>query len=299
MSPPLFRLLLNAHAAFPPHPTSTATWSATPGPRAALALLPTHEQTAVLKYHFPRDASLSLGSFLLKHLAVVRATGVNWEDSAVSVDSAVNNGKPFYQPGGVQFNVSHHGSLVVLVGAVSDVANVGIDVVKVEDESVVARAGGWDGWMASFRDVFSHDEIIEIRGSGIDPSGEDSTSRLRRFYTFWALKEAYIKMTGEAFMVDRLTDLEFRGVRVPQPAAAERWGDMFDGLEVWRRKTRVQGVRMELISFGEEYVVATAVKGMDDSTFPAFEGVDIERDVMLLAIKLDDYSRLDTMVKNT
>ena len=297
MSPPLFRLLLNAHAAFPPNPTSTATWANTPGPRSTLALLPAHEQTKVLKYYFPRDASLSLGSFLLKHLAVVRGTGVYWEESVISVDPAVNNGKPFYQPGGVQFNVSHHGSLVVLVGAVSDVVNVGIDVVKLEDESVVARAGGWNEWIASFRDVFSHDEMREIHGLGTDVSGDYSASRLRRFYTFWALKEAYIKMTGEAFMINRLTDLEFRGVRVPEPAATEKWGDMVDDLEVWRRGMRVQRVRMELISFGEEYIVATAVKGMDESTFPAFEDVSIERDFMPLAIKLEDYSQPDTRVK--
>ena len=287
MSPPLFRLLLNAHAAFPPNPTSTATWANTPGPRSALALLPAHEQTAVLKYHFPRDASLSLGSFLLKHLAVVRATGVNWAESAISVDPAVNNGKPFYQPGGVQFNVSHHGSLVVLVGAVSDVVNVGIDIVKVEDKSVVARAGGWNEWIASFRDVFSHDEMREIQALETDTLRQDSASRLRRFYSFWALKEAYIKMTGEAFMIDRLTDLEFREVRVPEPAATEKWGDMVDDLEVWRGGIRVQGVRMELISFGQEYIVATAAKGTGETTFRAFESVNIERDVMPLAIKLD------------
>ena len=52
---------------------------------------------------------------------------------------------------------------------------------------------------------------------------------------------------------------------------------------------------MELISFGEEYIVATAVTGTDESTFPAFEGVNIERDVMPLAIKS---SQPDSRIKD-
>ncbi len=44
-------------------------------------------------------------------------------------------------------------------------------------------------------------------------------AKLRRFYTFWALKEAYVKMTGDALLADWLRVLEFRKVRAPRPAS--------------------------------------------------------------------------------
>ncbi|KZF21519.1 4'-phosphopantetheinyl transferase [Xylona heveae TC161] len=43
-------------------------------------------------------------------------------------------------------------------------------------------------------------------------------AQLRLFYAHWCLKEAYIKMTGEALLAGWLKELEFRNVRPPKPA---------------------------------------------------------------------------------
>jgi len=45
-------------------------------------------------------------------------------------------------------------------------------------------------------------------------------SKLRNFYAHWCLKEAYIKMTGEALLAPWLRDLEFRNVRPPAAASS-------------------------------------------------------------------------------
>lgn len=87
-------------------------------------------------------------------------------------------------------------------------------------------------------------------------------ARLRRFYTFFALKEAYIKMTGEALLAKWLRDLEFRNVTAPGVAEEGKWGEVEVGFEVWFRKERVEGLRIEVVGFGAEFVVALVGKGM-------------------------------------
>ncbi len=40
-------------------------------------------------------------------------------------------------------------------------------------------------------------------------------AKLRRFYTYWSLKEAYIKMVGEGLLASWLLELEFEDVVAP------------------------------------------------------------------------------------
>ena len=300
MLQPLFRLLFNAHTAFPPTASTTAAWSATDPVSSALDLLPSHEKAAVLRFHFPRDAALSLGSFLLKHLAIVHAIGVTWAESVVEANRNVNNGKPFYGLGGVQFNVSHHGAMVVLVASVEPEVNVGIDVVKIDlerDMAAISRAGGWTSWVRIFQDVFSEEEIREIIAGDLGTPQEALEKSLRRFYAFWALKEAYIKMTGEALMADWLRDLEFKRVTVPKPVEAdggmngiECWGEVLYDFEVWLRGNMVENVRMELVALGREYMVATAVEGGEKTGFSSFLEIEVGTDVLPVATKWDTWN---------
>lgn len=97
------------------------------------------------------------------------------------------------------------------------------------------------------------------------PVGEAEriAAKLRYFYTFWALKEAYIKMTGEALLAGWLRELEFRDVRVPAVAEEGRWGVVESGVQVWMQGRRIEGLRVEVVGFGREYIVALVGRGLD------------------------------------
>ncbi|KAF2087104.1 hypothetical protein K490DRAFT_65969 [Saccharata proteae CBS 121410] len=115
-------------------------------------------------------------------------------------------------------------------------------------------------------------------------------AKLRRFYAFWAYKEAYIKLTGEAMLASWLRDLEFRNVRAPGPGTVARcstlgvWGEKVRDAEVWLRGERVSDVRIELQSFEEDYMIAVAVRGAE-GVVPEMESVDVERDVIPLTVE--------------
>ena len=290
--------------------TSTENW-ATGDASRALSALPPEETAKVLRFKRPQDAKLKLGSYLLKHLAIVRSCGVPWSESVISV---ADNGKPYYDPPEdaeekiVQFNVSHHGAVVVLVGRAGPGARLGIDVVHVDwdkDRRTVAREG-FEGWVRIFQEVFSELEVanivstipdtytledgtavnlkeVEERGGSYKveseelivqmPDGMEQTlssevrlkARLRRFYTFWSLKEAYIKMTGEALMAKWLRELEFRNVRVSQTSeqlqSTGLWGGIVSDVEVWLRNVKEDETCMEIQAFREDYIISTAVEG--------------------------------------
>ena len=287
---PVFRLLLNAREAFPYPSATTLTrdwdWRSNSLIAAAVNLLPEHEQTTVLRYYRCSDVALSLGSHLLKHLAIVRACGVRWAESHITVDRDTDNGRPYYAPGGLVFNVSHHGELVVLVGSTRPGAQVGIDVVKVDlerDGAAVAREGGFAAWSRMFRDAFSDGELACFAGADFPQmSGEQLLrERLRLFYAHWACKEAYVKMTGDALGADFLKILEFQDVRVPRPATHVESHETPGEVAVTQATmsgTVVEGTLIYIQAIGQDYMVATAIQGEDFVS--GFHKVDLLREVL-------------------
>ncbi|KAI9808515.1 MAG: hypothetical protein M1827_007220 [Pycnora praestabilis] len=303
----------------------------------ALKLLKLHEQNAVYRYIHAKDAKMSLGSILLKHLAISKACNVPWSEIELSQDSFR---KPCYIPkdpsgSGVQFNVSHQAGLVALVRSHS--VSVGVDIVCVgerDDYRSIERAHGFDNWVDIFGEVFSPREIEDMKyqvyGIHLDDgtyipddelgglrrhsfpntevkvkrrNGEIVTfdsriiveAKIRRFYAFWCLKEAYIKMTGEALMADWLRDLEFRNVRPPAPAMNDEepqrgsgWGEIIRDVETWFKGNRVTDVRIELQAYRQEFMIATAVRidsvktrnsSNGTTDFPDFVELDLEKDL--------------------
>ncbi|KAL1957233.1 hypothetical protein VTO42DRAFT_6267 [Malbranchea cinnamomea] len=164
-----------------------------------------------------------------------------------------------------------------------------------------------------FSEVFSAREISNMKAplcasAASTPSALDAEQslarsihdRLRCFYTYWALKEAYIKMTGEALLAPWLRELEFLDVVAPSPPSATNsisasGGTMIFGTPYTRTKIllhgqEVQDVRMEVVALGEEYLFATAARGKgmgkhpdaDESSndpWTSFKALDIERDI--------------------
>ncbi|KAF2435088.1 4'-phosphopantetheinyl transferase, partial [Tothia fuscella] len=110
-------------------------------------------------------------------------------------------------------------------------------------------------------------------------------AKLRQFYTYFCLKEAYIKMVGEGLLAPWIRDCEFRNVHAPTPGTAARcstagtWGGKTSGgrsnvvenyvngshegaeeLEVCLNGEELTDVRTEVQAFEEEYMISTMVK---------------------------------------
>ncbi|KAF2469368.1 uncharacterized protein BDR25DRAFT_304481 [Lindgomyces ingoldianus] len=116
-------------------------------------------------------------------------------------------------------------------------------------------------------------------------------AKLRRFYTFWCYKEAYIKLDGEALLAKWIKELEFRNTRAPRPGTVPRcsthgvWGEEVRDVEVWLKGERLMDVRMEIRGFEEDFMIAVAVKpetGVPEA-LTGFESLDLEGDVLEVA----------------
>ncbi|KAL9577115.1 MAG: hypothetical protein Q9212_006577 [Teloschistes hypoglaucus] len=228
----------------------------------SLRLLPPEERQRVVRFYHVRDAKLSLGSQLLKHCAIVRACHVSWPESIIRKD---HNHKPCYIPADnherqCEFNVSHHGSLVALVGCSQKDIQLGVDVVEIDVAKDVpkVRQEGWQSWVNTFEAVFSAREVQDIVSwePAESLSEEDMLqAKIRLFYAHWCLKEAYVKMTGEALMAPWLQDMDFRNVQVPRPASTlpisqsnDDWGETVSDIEIWRAGERAAQVFLNLPS---------------------------------------------------
>lgn len=295
----VFRWLLDVDSLWPiPHggPESakaTAHWATGKDASHALTLLAPQERAKVLRYYRPKDAKLSLGSSLLKRRAIADTCQIAWPEGVVSEDS---NRKPCYRPPDcdartLEFNVSHHGSLVALVGSPGGLTRLGVDIVQMNWDRDYARVmkEGFEAWANVYDMVFSDREIKDIAGFA-PPEQLDSQAevraKLRHFYAHWCLKEAFSKMTGEALLAPWLKNLEFRSVLVPLPASqiphgdqkTGDWGQICNGVEIWFHGERVTDVILEIQAFREDYMIATASSNVG-IPLTEFEELRIERDV--------------------
>jgi 4'-phosphopantetheinyl transferase len=112
-------------------------------------------------------------------------------------------------------------------------------------------------------------------------------SKLRRFYTYFCYKEAYIKLAGEALLAPWLKQLEFFNVKSPKAGTQPRcsthgvWGEQVDDVEVHMHGKQVNDVRMQIQAFEEDYMLSTAIQGeIQGIKVPAFKSLNLERDVM-------------------
>ena len=198
---------------------------------------------------------------------------------------------------------------------------VGIDVTCVDEPGYQGKkhhetrtVSSLEKYVDIFTDVFSTDELETIKDlarkskDGSDhhanPAAESEAvkSALRLFFTFWALKEAYIKMTGEALLAPWLRELVFTNVRAPDGPARDTsiyrsllssdWGVPYADTQIWVYGKKVEDVRVEVVGFEEDYLVATAARGggigadsrpsagvQQSDPWQRLEKIDIERDV--------------------
>ncbi|KAF2867387.1 hypothetical protein BDV95DRAFT_551079 [Massariosphaeria phaeospora] len=194
----------------------------------------------------------------------------------------------------------------------------------------VVDQDGFDGWVDVYEEIFSQDESWDMkynvdpfklldgtvvtqadigrddrccrRGQDLVatlPSGETRTfssdllidAKLRRFYTHWCYKEAYIKLDGEALLAKWIRELEFRGVRAPEAGTEARcsthgtWGERVGDAEVWLQGKRLEDVRMEIQAVEENFMISVAAKPgqLLPESLTEFQGLHLEADVMEVA----------------
>jgi 4'-phosphopantetheinyl transferase len=115
-------------------------------------------------------------------------------------------------------------------------------------------------------------------------------AKLRRFYTYFCYKEAYIKLSGEALLAPWIKALEFFGVRSPKPGVQARcsthgtWGEEVDDVEVHLNKKEVSDVKMKIQAYEEDFMIATAMQGdVEGLKVPGFTSLNLNADVMQYA----------------
>lgn len=241
---------------------------------------------------------MSLVSHLLKHWVVARYAGVPWAETRMTRDSRT---KPVYVDGAgqqpVAFNVSHQAGLVALVAAYGHgtyegerpPVDVGIDVVctgeRRDRDHRMIRAEGWASFVDMHAEVFGLREAGYLKGGdllstqpGLPPLARDEQIvdfKLRHFYTLWCLREAYVKMTGEALLAPWLKDLNFLRFRVPAPGqqvdgdgsgvgvgvvAPAGQDEAITTHEILFQGTKANDANVCIRSLGPDYMVCTAVR---------------------------------------
>jgi len=159
-----------------------------------------------------------------------------------------------------------------------------------------------DGTTLNSDDIGRHDRCIQ-RNKNISlttPAGKDVSfssdllvdAKLRRFYTYFCYKEAYIKLAGEALLAPWLKQLEFFNVRSPKPGVPARcntagqWGEEVDDVEVHMNGTEVDDVKMKIQSFEENFMLSTAIQGeVAGMKVPSFRKLDLKTDILAYAHK--------------
>lgn len=158
----------------------------------------------------------------------------------------------------------------------------------------------YDGTILDRADLGRHDRCIERNKhlSFTTPAGRAVSfssellidAKLRRFYTYFCYKEAYIKLAGEALLAPWLKQLEFFNVRSPLPGTVARcstlgtWGEEVDDVEVRMHGRAVDDVKMKIQAFEEDFMFSVAIQGpVQQLRIPAFTKVSLEKDVLAYA----------------
>jgi 4'-phosphopantetheinyl transferase len=204
---------------------------------------------------------------------------------------------------------------------IPSVPQVGIDITCVDERTRRQKDSGPKTVqaLAEFVDIFAEvfsrrelDTIKNIRPIASSSSPQEALqeaikSRVRLFYAYWALKEAYIKMTGEALLAPWLRELEFTNVVAPEPVNSSSsssssssspsscWSEPYTGVQTWLYGKKVEDVRIELVAFETDYLVATAARGgrfgvssrgppdEENDPWKKLEPIDIESDISACA----------------
>ena len=237
---------------------------------------------------------MALGSQLLKHFVVSSCCRLPWRDTPITRNERT---KPVYRDPAtgkcpLDFNVSHQAGLVALVAVhgrgttAPGRVDVGVDVVSTSErrdrDHAMVRADGWLRFVDMHADVFADSEAAYLKHQILSSvpglrRGADQEEildfKLRCFYTLWCLREAYIKMTGDALLAKWLKNLEFRHFVPPAPTASFYAAPREDGssqVTVSRSdllfyRQPVTDANVHIQSMGPDIMCCTAVRTTPDA----------------------------------
>ncbi|KAI9716376.1 MAG: hypothetical protein M1828_000365 [Chrysothrix sp. TS-e1954] len=267
--------------------------------RESLVHLSEEERQRARAFYFLKDAKLSVGASLLKRLFIVLNTAASsWSDVVFARRGDSRHGKPCYAATNtdhvkLDFNVSHQAGLVALAGCLDPGDEIGVDIVCVDerDNSRMIQREGFEAFVNMHREVFSDADLRQImkpiQGSNAQSTSTDEDAGLRKFYAFWCIKEAYVKMVGEGLLDPWIRDVELRNVTVPLVAQSKSEGNIHvesvPSIEVWVHGRQLRDVHIWLQAFEGNYMIATAkrVKPGSHAIYPPkFQTLDLEVDVL-------------------
>lgn len=116
-------------------------------------------------------------------------------------------------------------------------------------------------------------------------------AKLRRFYAMWCLREAYVKMTGEALLAPWLKQLEILNVHAPsaseqtqEPKSLEK-GQVVKDFWIHFKDKPVTDINIELTALGASYMVAGCARSAAggrpfDLKMGDWKILDLESDVL-------------------
>uniref|UniRef100_A0A7H0ZVK3 holo-[acyl-carrier-protein] synthase n=2 Tax=unclassified Aurantiochytrium TaxID=1547518 RepID=A0A7H0ZVK3_9STRA len=158
--------------------------------QALLETVQPEERTRIEKFRFDVDRRRALAGRVMIRNLIAKEFAVQNADIELARS---DKGKPELvkpNPGKFSFNLSHHGSWVVLVSHKSRV--IGVDVVKYEHPR---GSRSLEDFFTTMSKSFTPEEWAYIRNG--DETGDLlGDEHLKRFYKEWSLKEAYIKAIG-------------------------------------------------------------------------------------------------------
>lgn len=273
------------------------------------------DQEAVKRYFHASDKRMSLASQLLKYYFVHQTTGASWNEIEIQRTPAPEK-RPFYDAS-VDFNVSHQAGITLLAGTrvpkpstfgQNSAPRVGVDI-ACADEPARRRSDRPPKTLADlatfvdvFAEVLSSTELETIKKplktirmahqlglTKIDPNDHSEEILagygLRLFYSIWALKEAYLKMTGDGLIAPWIKELEFSNVIPPVPAlrdsyqaepatqpaftiapSVHSWGPPYSDVKVTLKGKSIDHVRLQLVAFENDFIIATAASGSNVGT---------------------------------
>jgi phosphopantetheinyl transferase len=190
------------------------------------------EKEKIKKYYHDRDRNASL----IGQLMIQKGIQVLFDTLGPVEIHRNDQDRPFVKQFNCDFNLSHHGDYVVF--AISKQNRIGIDITKIGNNPLNA-----------FTSIFSEREWYWIYAH------EDHQ---KRFSCLWALKESYVKYTGEGITVDlSLISFTLELVDISDYYSCIVWKERYDIV------LHVKGVRVDLFfrveMIDEDHILAQCV----------------------------------------
>ncbi|CCI40561.1 unnamed protein product [Albugo candida] len=188
-------------------------------------MLPSHEQLQVSRFLNEKHALLALLSRLLQRTLIHLQLNIPYQDIEISRSHGQKphlsraTMKQYNVPSEWNYNVSHDGTLVVIVS--DDVDLVGVDIVDLQRPQILNSAGKI-GLYHSFKNRFTDSEWAYIM------EATNQTESTRRLYELWSLKEAYIKAVGVGMRLE-LQKCEFKHCEINENDHKIGWRMRLEG----------------------------------------------------------------------